>query len=729
MKYISNIIRAMMCVILSGCLSLDERLASSDYSTRKDAEYELYANAAKTGDEKSTIDAVNRLTCDEVLADIAISGKSQNVRAIAATKIRDNRSLYSVVTKSTDCKIKVVAINNMTDQAMILSVYNEQTEEPVKLAAIGRMNSDTIAKLPYSSSLATKWRDINDQRILKEIIENDLLKVPDVEWDDLFAKVTDESLRTEVEWLLAFTYSMHCESLSESAKKVLLDKIVNPDIIQKMLIRRLDDEGIRTLHPSVARMIIKRGGLGSTEEEIKQRRNALLAGYTKGKDRIAQLKNEKEQRVQEMKAPRSESKNGQIRRKIADIDKEIERYESIVSDYPIMMKLLLYVPYADARIPLYSKLSDESLASVCDKNLRSIEDFHADKIEEWNECATIVGNIKAQDIRTQKYIDLLGKIAKDEDRDKDRYSRDKYWNAETRVRARQYFDSWSLDRQPEIVEKMLTKGVAGCKYVARYAPNEMLLRLLREGKLNNNLQLFAAKKIDASAIDMTLYDSIKNNDARKILFARMSDSAKIDAQKYNESLVNGILEQATAKSQETFSLDGFYLGMSLDDMKLVFAHHFPDYDISEKCDNKDYMVYVSGQSDPFCYASTSDKKVHRFNFGKSLLKKWYKYDVQTFKEWAASYARETGADMRYVMIKDDVTNLYDQSSTVWFHQESYQYKSNAKGYRIIYFGEESAANSHMATGLEGMLIEDAARNAMRKVLGIPGTLRVQVEKD
>ena len=243
------------------------------------------------------------------------------------------------------------------------------------------------------------------------------------------------------------------------------------------------------------------------------------------------------------------------------------------------------------------------------------------------------------------------------------------------------------------------------------------------------LEVAVVKKVSPSKITVDLYDAVKSEAAKKALMARMPAEVKEVVLGKRDSEFAAVVEKAKAASETVFELQGFYLGMNFADMKIVLAHHFPDYTIREDSDGGDLVVYVPKQSDPFCYASKDDEKVYRFNFGKAILKKWYRYDVQTFREWAASYARETGADMRYVMIKDDVTNLYDQSSTVWFHQESYQYKSNAKEYRVIYFGEESATNSHMATGLEGMLIEDAARKAMRKTLGEPGTLRVQVDRD
>ena len=671
MKYISNIIRAMMCVILSGCLSLDERLASSDYSTRKDAEYELYANAAKTGDEKSTIDAVNRLTCDEVLADIAISGKSQNVRAIAATKIRDNRSLYSVVTKSTDCKIKVVAINNMTDQAMILSVYNEQTEEPVKLAAIGRMDSATTAKLPYSSMLAKRWQDISSQEVLKTIIENDLLKVPQSEWTGLLSKITDEKLKQDVQWSLAFVYATNSDSLPDEAKRIILDNISQGDIIEKM---------ITPIH-------------GVTDEEFKDRRKIDFAECAAAEQAIAKYKGEQDLLMGRKKEAKSAFEGNRLNKRIQEIQERIDHARNVVKRLG-NRRNFVYVPDVDARVSLYAKASDKTLSDVLDKKMDTLRHFYSSDIDQWEECATLISKIRAQDVKAAKYIKLLVKIADERDKDEKRNSWNQDWNAETKVKARQFFDSWDLKSQPVILERLLTDGGSGSIDMVRYASSDMLRRLWMAHKLKRPVQAVAAKRIDASDIDMALYNTASDDDAKKILFSRMPDACKNEAKIANEQLVSAILETANAKSSETFSMKGFYLGMPIEDAKFLLQHYFPESKID--------VVGVSGGGNAieidvkhsidfdvtpmyFCRANSSGA-VYLFNFDSArFLSKWFDYDVQDYREWAIAYGRDNGCDFRAKTVSER-----NDHGDVWIQvsQEVFQYKNNKKKYMISVFGEK-----------------------------------------
>ena len=63
-------------------------------------------------------------------------------------------------------------------------------------------------------------------------------------------------------------------------------------------------------------------------------------------------------------------------------------------------------------------------------------------------------------------------------------------------------------------------------------------------------------------------------------------------------------------------------------------------------DEKDIrVVYVPQQRRPFCRADKTGK-VWQFNFGKSMLKKFCKYDVQDEREWARAYSKEHGIDMK-----------------------------------------------------------------------------------
>ena len=259
---------------------------------------------------------------------------------------------------------------------------------------------------------------------------------------------------------------------------------------------------------------------------------------------------------------------------------------------------------------------------------------------------------------------------------------------------------------------------------------EIAKRILISGKkISVNVETELAGKVAASDIDLNLYHAVKSDDARKILSAKMPDSVKAALKAESEKVFAAIMKKAKEAAKSTFELNGFYLGMTMDEAKAVYMHHFPDGDM--KMSNDGFSLYVSGQRDPLCKIYTDTKVVYQLNFGKKMLKKWYSYDVQTFMEWARAYSRENKIDMRYKEIEKEATVTepmdWSRSYRVWFHQESYQYKHNTKDYRLTYFGEEKDFTVH--GGLGGALIKELAAPQFKSVRGDAGTLRATIEDD
>lgn len=259
---------------------------------------------------------------------------------------------------------------------------------------------------------------------------------------------------------------------------------------------------------------------------------------------------------------------------------------------------------------------------------------------------------------------------------------------------------------------------------------EMAKRILVSGNVTTaNIETELANKVAATEIDVNLYHAVKSDDARKVLSKKMPDSVKAALRAEAENTFAAIMKKAKDAAKSTFELNGFYLGMTMDDAKAVYLHHFPDGDMEVSDDG--FSLYVSGQRDPLCKIYTDTKVVYQLNFGKKLLKKWYKFDVQTYMEWAHAYAREMKIDMKFKLIEKDAT-VYEpmdmsRSYRVWFHQESYQYKHNTKEYRLTFFGEEK--DYTFEGGIGGALIKEAAAPRFRSVRGDPGSLRAEIEND
>lgn len=259
---------------------------------------------------------------------------------------------------------------------------------------------------------------------------------------------------------------------------------------------------------------------------------------------------------------------------------------------------------------------------------------------------------------------------------------------------------------------------------------EVAYATVAEGKAETPaLELELVKKLPREKMDLKVYNGVRSDEARKIIYVAMAPELQKQVREANEKVFAAIVEKAKSASKETFALDGFYLGMSWEDMKIVLAHHFPELEVTEK-DDDGLELYVSNQKSAFCLA-TKEKKIYQFNFGKKMLKKWYKYDVQDYAQWVRAYGREHKVDMQYKMVEEEAT-VYEpmdpsRSYKVWFYQHSYQYKHNAKEYRLTYFGDEKDFTVH--GGIGGALIKQLAAKKFRYTRGDPGSLRVYIDKD
>jgi hypothetical protein len=285
----------------------------------------------------------------------------------------------------------------------------------------------------------------------------------------------------------------------------------------------------------------------------------------------------------------------------------------------------------------------------------------------------------------------------------------------------------------EEIGKLLCQNDFTWKFLMDKVSADCAYDIITQGKASKDLEIELIKKLPSKKVDMKVFTSVKSDAGKKAVMSAMPADVKKAAQEFAKKAAVTIIEKSKEFAKETFELQGFYLGMSFEDMKTVFAYHFPDWEIKESIDGEgdeaDYVIYIPGQRSPFCYASVKDKKVYQFNFGKKVLKKWYKYDVQNEGEWARTYAREHRIDLKYVHLNKETTvnvpqaDLSVQQCKAWLYQDTWQWKNNSKEYRITYFGEPK-----VETGW-GDVIKQQANYQLRYVRGDAASLRVRIERD
>ena len=393
-----------------------------------------------------------------------------------------------------------------------------------------------------------------------------------------------------------------------------------------------------------------------------------------------------------------------------------------------------YIENPDDRAKLLSVLSeDEAVKYALDEiEHHSVYSWNKDKMLPLNDAIAVTKVIKNSDGIVKIVSAILAKIASYQKECKGSWSMS--WGKEDNDKANALIKKFPKFDDATIAT-LICADETSWSYFKDSISADIAYTVLAGGKAKSaELELALVKKLPKEKVDMAVYNGVKYDDAKKAVNAAMSPELKKQAAEAAEKAYSAIVEKAKNAAKETFELDGFYLGMSFDDMKVVFAHHFPDWQIKEAVDGEgkdaDFVIYVPGQKSPFCYADCGDKKVYQFNFGKKILKNWYKYDVQNYAEWASAYNREHKIDMQYKMVEKEAT-VYEsdmsRSYRVWFYQHSYQYKHNTKEYRLTYFGDEKDFTIH--GGIGGALIKEQAAPKFRYVRGDPGSLRAKIERD
>lgn len=155
---------------LAGCMSLEERLASSDASVRRNAEYELVRQSYKNGSQKDRLAAIERVTDQELLFALAKQAKDSTAKegAAAVAKVTDNARVLQVATESAVAEVGNAALAKVTDvaayenlarnakTASVRQTAYEKISDQQKLLAIALATKDKAVKLSAIKRVADK---------------------------------------------------------------------------------------------------------------------------------------------------------------------------------------------------------------------------------------------------------------------------------------------------------------------------------------------------------------------------------------------------------------------------------------------------------------------------------------------------------------------------------------------------------------------------------------------
>ena len=174
-------------VALSGCMSLEERLASSDPRVKNEAEHELIESSRENSDETARIAAVKRISNKDYLYEIAVKANKAEKNSKGGTVNTVKEGLAAVDMLSCEDKmlqlaldaksdeIRAAAFNKITSDDSFLRLAEKAADAAIRRRAFEKVaNEDGFAHIVKCSDDATTrimaYDKIQDQKLLLELL-------------------------------------------------------------------------------------------------------------------------------------------------------------------------------------------------------------------------------------------------------------------------------------------------------------------------------------------------------------------------------------------------------------------------------------------------------------------------------------------------------------------------------------------------------------------------------
>ena len=241
-----------------------------------------------------------------------------------------------------------------------------------------------------------------------------------------------------------------------------------------------------------------------------------------------------------------------------------------------------------------------------------------------------------------------------------------------------------------------------------------------------NQKIVSLKKDEAT---IELYDAVADKGTKRIVFARLSNADRVVVRSRDIEKCKELIATAEKRSDKTFILGGFYLGMDIADAEMLVGYYFPEWSNSfgyEDDDTAKRILSVPNQESVFARATKSGK-VWQFNFGRTMLAKWFTYDAARYEDWASAFSQEHGISLSFDVINQNGSVYWPATREqvyVSLFQTIWTYKNAAMHYRLTYFGEPEI--SAAGGGVFGTAL---AKEKYRFISADGGTLRVTLERN
>lgn len=656
MKKIRLVSLVLSGMMITGCMSLEERLQSNDPAVKREAEFELIRMS--WGPHRAT--AIQRLTDEYVLASVAIAAKgaSEKEGLLAVEKIKSDNYLSCVAVQAQSEKVAQAALNNVKDMKSIVGIAMTTKSVTVFDQVLGKCDQQNIVQI------ATNHPDLQLRSRAVERVEDEKMK------KELGDKVVAE--------LRAFQKKQSAAAAARILKQVRVvvrapngrcDKARNDALTQKLyqdlkLVSEVTDVN------KVAEGCHAWRGWETGEDE---KRGELFADVYLP-ERFAEVCKDPKDMVMFLTGRFWVGPSNALRKKIISSIKDEAELKNFTTMVKNDKKLLHEV---------YSKITDEAFLT------KLVIDFKDDRQVDWSTVFDAIARIK---------------------------------NKEFLVSIALFANDRNLARKAQ--EKLGD----------RRAIQSAVIKLVKDGKIGNGKLLAYLKGLKNGEATVALYDSVSDSSIKMDAFCKLSDADRIAIRSRSKAKCEKLIAEAKQKASETFELGGFCLGMNILDADALVGYYFPNWCTGEGFADKEHAIrvlWVPQQDLALCRAD-NDGKVFEFNFGKNILKKFYKFDVQNRIEWASAYSKKTGFGLRFNQVRKDFS-ISDYGSgdfktyRTFYNQMQWTYKHNVKGFRVTYYDDYNVRSSQDDSW--DVLKKLTWERARYGVGGEPGSLRAKVDED
>ena len=216
----NNLLCLAVAILVTGCASLDERLASTDMTVRNEAFGELLSA------EKLNVEIAERsvqtISDSNRLEKLATSAKNPTVRLAALSRVQNQTTIVSVAQDDADVELRTAAVGRINDQMVLKDIVLNGTQyDQRQLAEITKRNWEWAMKMYEADRMKVQiaaLRHLTDPETLLLFATN----APSSEVRSVaISRLSDEDQLAEIAQ----------EESDESIRKNIYSRIISPEKI------------------------------------------------------------------------------------------------------------------------------------------------------------------------------------------------------------------------------------------------------------------------------------------------------------------------------------------------------------------------------------------------------------------------------------------------------------------------------------------------------------------